>query len=258
MNRTNRLTSLFATKKQDILNIYVTAGYPRGEDTVRVVTDIARAGADIVELGMPYSDPLADGETIQESSRHALKQGLTLHNIFDMVRAIRRESEVPLVLMGYVNQVMQYGIEAFVAACVESGVDGLIIPDLPAEVYREEYHDLFTRANLGISFLVTPQTSSERISMLANLSSAFLYVVSSSAITGGTGGISPEQIAYFQSVAKHAGDTPKLIGFGISDKDTFATACSYAEGAIIGSAFIRELGKRGPGEAASFVRSILS
>ncbi|MGM0461597.1 MAG: tryptophan synthase subunit alpha [Fibrobacterota bacterium] len=257
MKSANRLQKLFERKKEGILNIYVTAGYPHMEDTVEIVQSCAAAGADIVELGMPYSDPLADGETIQESSRRALNNGLRLDDIFNMVRTIRRSCEVPIILMGYVNQLMQYGEQRFIDACTKSGVDGLIIPDMPADIYEAEYKQLFDTAGLGFSFLVTPETSSERIAYLSRLSSAFLYVVSSSAVTGGTGDISSRQIAWFNRVHAAAPDQVKLIGFGISDKESFDTACAYAQGAIIGSAFIRVLGTEGKAGAAPFIQKVL-
>ncbi|MGM0442834.1 MAG: tryptophan synthase subunit alpha [Fibrobacterota bacterium] len=257
MSITNRITELFEKKRDaKVLNIYVTAGYPGPDDTVQIVTDLDRAGADIVELGMPYSDPLADGATIQMSSARSLQQGITLEKIFSQVRQIRQQAQVPLVLMGYVNQMIQYGAERFIRTCAETGVDGLIIPDMPTEIFEGEYRDLLEKYNISFSFLVTPETADERMKKLDALSTGFLYVVSSSSVTGKSGGISDEQIAYFQRIERLNLTSPRLIGFGISDKESFDRAAAYADGAIIGSAFIRHLQEFGPGAAASFAEKI--
>ncbi len=238
---TNRLAKLFATKRRDILNIYFTAGYPELESTVTIIRTLANAGVDLIEIGMPYSDPMADGETIQQSSMRALQNGMTLRILFEQIAEAREETQVPLVLMGYFNQVMQYGMERFVAAAAAAGVDGLILPDLPAYEYQRDFRKLAEAAGLQVSFLITPQTSDDRIREIATSSTGFLYVVSSSSITGGSSEISDRQRAYFDRIAALELDNPKLIGFGISDAKTFRTACEYFEGAIIGSAFIRAL-----------------
>ncbi len=237
----NRLDQLFKNKEKDILNIYFTAGYPALEDTVKVIVELAEAGTDLIEIGMPYSDPLADGPTIQESGTAALKNGMTLPILFDQIKAARQTTQVPLILMGYFNQVMQYGEEAFFEKCKAVGVDGLILPDLPLDVYETEYKELITAAGLNISFLITPQTDEARIRKVDNLSKGFIYMVSNAAITGAKSGISEEQIAYFKRVAAMNLQNPRLIGFGISNHETFSTACKYAAGAIIGSAFIKAL-----------------
>ncbi|CAH1000054.1 Tryptophan synthase alpha chain [Neolewinella maritima] len=237
----NRLSKLFADKPRDVLNVYFTAGYPALDSTVPVITALAESGADLIEIGMPYSDPMADGETIQRSSMQALSNGMTLKLLFEQIAEARRHTEVPLVLMGYYNQLMQYGPDRFVDKAAEAGVDGLILPDLPAYEYQRDFRDIAERAGLEISFLVTPQTTDERIREIAATSTGFMYVVSSSSITGGSAQISDRQRAYFDRIAALGLDNPKLIGFGISDARTFRTACEYFNGAIIGSAFIRAL-----------------
>ncbi|NJB85155.1 tryptophan synthase alpha chain [Lewinella marina] len=256
----NRLTKLFAAKPRDILNVYFTAGFPTLDSTVAVIRNLAEAGADLIEVGMPYSDPMADGETIQQSSMKALQNGMNLKLLFEQLTEARRHTQVPLVLMGYYNQVMQYGPERFVAAAAAAGVDGLILPDLPAYEYERDFREIAEAADLQVSFLITPQTPDERIRQIAESSTGFLYVVSSSSITGGSSEISDRQRAYFDRIAALDLPNPKLIGFGISDAATFRTACEYFNGAIIGSAFIRALGGQEDrvGEATqAFVKRIL-
>ena len=237
----NRLTHLFQHKPAGVLNIYFTAGYPALNSTVPIITSLSEAGADLIEIGMPYSDPMADGETIQQSSQQALKNGMTLRILFEQIAAARQQTEIPLVLMGYYNQVMQYGPERFVQKAAAAGIDGLILPDLPAFEYQRDFRQLAEAAGLQVSFLITPQTEDERIREIAASSTGFLYIVSSSSITGGSAQISDVQRQYFERIAALELPNPKLIGFGISDAATFRTACAYFNGAIIGSAFIRAL-----------------
>lgn len=239
----NRLDQLFARKRENILNIYFTAGYPQLQATGSLILHLEQAGVDLVEVGMPYSDPLADGPTIQESGQKALKNGMTLPLLFEQIAEVRGRTELPLVLMGYFNQVMQYGEKAFVKKCIEVGIDGVILPDLPLFEYESYYQDLFETAGLHVSFLITPQTSPERILKIDALTRGFIYMVSNSSITGAKAGISDKQLAYFERIKAMKLQHPRLIGFGISSHDTFATACKYANGAIIGSAFIRALGE---------------
>ena len=256
----NRLTQLFQRKQRDVLNIYFTAGYPGLESTVPIITALGEAGADLVEIGMPYSDPMADGETIQQSSMQALGNGMSLRLLFGQIAEARQQTEIPLVLMGYYNQVMQYGPERFVRAAAAAGVDGLILPDLPAYEYVNEFRALAEAADLQVSFLITPQTEDARIREIAASSTGFLYIVSSNAITGGSSQITDRQRAYFDRIAALDLPNPKLIGFGINDAVTFRTACSYFNGAIIGSAFIRALAGQEDrvGEAThAFVADIL-
>ena len=237
----NRLDALFAKKDKDILNIYFTAGYPGLNDTAPLIWALEKAGVDMIEVGMPYSDPLADGPTIQQSGQRAISNGMTLPILFEQIREARTKSDVPLVMMGYFNQVMQYGEEAFFKQCMEVGVDGLILPDLPIYEYETYYKDKIEACGLNISFLITPQTSEDRIHKIDELTKGFIYMVSSASITGAKSGISDAQVAYFNRIQAMNLQHPKLIGFGISNHETFSKACSYANGAIIGSAFIRAL-----------------
>ena len=255
----NRLSQLFARKDRDLLNVYFTAGYPQLNDTVTIIRELASAGADLIEVGIPYSDPMADGETIQRSGMQALKNGLTLKVLFEQLREARRHTEIPLVLMGYYNQVMQYGAERFVAAAKEAGADGLILPDLPVFEYQREFRQLAEQYDLQVTFLITPQTTPERIMEIGQLSTGFIYVVSSSSITGKSGKITQAQKDYFARIAALDLPQPRLIGFGISDAKSFRTACEFANGAIIGSAFIRALSGREDVAAATreFVESVL-
>ena len=241
----NRIKELFQNKKEGILNVYFTAGHPQLEDTVEIAMQLSDNGVDLIELGMPYSDPLADGKTIQESSQTALANGMTLNTLISQIRAIRSQTDTPMIAMGYFNQMMQYGEEKFLSELSDAGIDGLIIPDMPMYVYKEEYAGLFDKYNLTISFLITPETSDERIRLADELSSAFVYVVSKSSITGSADEISDKQRAYFNHINSMQLSSPRLIGFGIHNKATYDVACSYAQGAIIGSAFIRALQEEG-------------
>lgn len=241
----NRIDRLFAARQKNILNIYFTAGYPRLQDTEKIILALDKAGADLIEIGMPYSDPLADGPTIQQSGQIALKNGMTLPLLFQQLESARSKTNIPLVMMGYFNQVMQYGEQAFVDKCRETGVDGLILPDLPLFEYETYYQKLFEEADLNVSFLITPQTSEERIRKIDELSRGFIYMVSNASITGAKKNITEEQIAYFERVAAMQLKNPRLIGFGISNYQTYTTACRYANGAIIGSAFIKALAQEG-------------
>jgi tryptophan synthase alpha chain len=236
----NRLSHTFATKK-NILNIYFTAGFPNLEDTTLIIKALQDSGADMIEIGMPFSDPLADGETIQKSSQKAIDNGMTLHLLFDQLKDIRKKVDIPLLLMGYLNTVLQFDIEKFCKQCEEIGIDGVILPDLPMTEYLEDYQPLFETHGLANIFLITPQTSEDRIKQIAKVSNGFIYMVSTASTTGTKEGTSQEQIPYFQRIKAMNLPIPKLIGFGISDKKSFEVANQYAEGAIIGSAFIKML-----------------
>lgn len=235
----NRLRQLFEQKENNILSVYYTAGYPELDDTVRIAKHLEQAGADVIEIGMPYSDPLADGPTIQQSGARALKNGMTISKLFEQLEDIRSTVSLPLILMGYLNPAMQYGLERFCQQCQRVGINALIIPDLPMQEYLDEYKELFEAYGLYNIFLVSPQTSEERIRLIDEHSHGFIYVVSSASITGAKLGITDEQIAYFERIRGMHLQHPTLIGFGISDQKTFQTACTYAQGAIIGSAFIK-------------------
>lgn len=254
----NRLKSRLAQRGGHILNVYFTAGYPQLDSLPRVLRALDQAGVDLIELGIPFSDPLADGPTIQAANQTALDNGMRLRLLLAQLREVRAEIQAPIILMGYLNSVLQYGVSAFLADAQAAGVDGLILPDLPVEVYARDYQAEFEAHGLGLCFLVTPRSSEERIRRLDALSQGFLYVVSSAAITGGSTGISPAQVAYFDRLAGMGLSKPRLIGFGISDGQDFAQACAHADGAIIGSAFIRHLAQHGDDSAAigRFIQSI--
>lgn len=237
----NRIDYLFQTKKKPILSIYVTAGFPKLEDTLPVMQAIQVAGADIIELGIPYSDPIADGPTIQESNTQALENGMSIKTLFSQLVGFRSKIRVPVILMGYLNPIIQFGVEEFCKKCKEVGIDGLILPDLPMSQYLEEYKSLFEEYGLFISFLISPQTSEKRIREVDENSNGFIYMVSSHAITGSKAEISPEQEQYFERVAAMNLSNPRLIGFGISDAASFQLASRYSQGAIIGSAFIKNI-----------------
>jgi tryptophan synthase alpha chain len=255
----NRLTKLFENKRENLLTVYFTAGYPKLDDTETIICSLAESGANIIEIGIPYSDPLADGPVIQESGMAAIDNGMTLQVLFNQLTYIRTKTQVPLILMGYFNQLLQYGVDKFLDDCVKVGIDGLIIPDLPLMEYEQFYKDKLTDRNISISFLITPQTEESRIHKVDALSTGFIYVVSDSSITGMKTGISSQQISYFERIKSLQLSTPQLIGFGISDRESYLTASKYANGAIIGSAFIKHLkGKNEVDKAtADFINLIL-
>lgn len=235
----NRIHTLFQNKKERVLSIYFTAGFPALEDTLPTMQAIEEAGADIIEIGVPYSDPIADGPTIQESNQTALENGMSLKKLFDQIKDMRQTVNIPVVIMGYLNPIIQFGMESFLVKCKEVGVDGLILPDLPMQQYQDEFKSLFDRYGLSNTFLISPQTSESRIREIDQNSSGFIYMVSSHSITGAKVGISEEQVEYFKRVQAMNLKNPKLIGFGISDSETFTKASQYGNGAIIGSAFIK-------------------
>jgi tryptophan synthase alpha chain len=253
----NRIDSLFQTRPGQILSVFFTAGYPKLNSTVEIIRALTKAGADMIEIGMPFSDPMADGPVIQKSSDVALKQGMSMNLLFNQLKDIRKETDIPLLLMGYLNPVMHYGIEKFCTECEKTGIDGVILPDLPLEVFlgdsgkvlgsqaQGSLQDLFVKHNLHAVFLISPQTRTERIHEIDRISNGFLYMVSSSSTTGVKSGFDPDRQAYFERIRDMKLKNPRLIGFGISNHASFANACEYAKGAIIGSAFVSMLGTAG-------------
>lgn len=253
----SRLQDLFSRKQKKILNIYCTAGFPRLNSTTAVLQALQESGADIIEIGMPYSDPLADGEVIQASSAIALQNGMTIATLFEQLSGIRSKVQVPLILMGYLNPVMQFGIENFCAQAKEAGIDGLILPDLPMHEYETMYKDLFESHGLDMIFLVTPETSEERIRNIDALGSGFIYAVSSSSTTGKNKPIEAQE-DYFKKLQDMQLKNPVLVGFGIRDQQSFEAASRYTNGAIIGSAYIKLLENAGDITAATkeFLKNI--
>jgi tryptophan synthase alpha chain len=254
----SRITDLFGKKKNNVLNVYYTAGYPQLESTRIIMKALQESGTDIIELGMPYSDPLADGPVIQASGSLALANGMTIAVLFDQLKDFRREIHLPVILMGYMNPVLQYGFERFCADAKTVGIDGLILPDLPEHEFETEYGAIIKKYGLDFIFLVTPETSDERIRKLDTLSSGFLYAVSSSATTGKDKDFKVVD-AYLQKLNSMKLNNPILVGFGVKDRDTFQEACRHTNGAIIGTAFIKALeGSADIRQAtASFVKTIL-
>lgn len=253
MNRINQKLQ----ESNKLLSIYFTAGYPNLDDTIRIIQNLEKSGVDMIEIGLPFSDPLADGPTIQASSTQALKNGMNTEVLFNQFKDIRKSVKIPLIIMGYFNPILQYGVEDFCKKCADIGIDGLIIPDLPVDVYHEEYKATFEKHGLINVFLITPQTSKERIHFIDSISNGFIYMVSSASVTGSSSGFGDEQTKYFKRIEDMNLKNPQIIGFGISDNKTFAQATTYAKGAIIGSAFIKHLTNRGVKEIDSFVKSIL-
>ncbi|HTJ50313.1 MAG TPA: tryptophan synthase subunit alpha [Cyclobacteriaceae bacterium] len=254
----NRITELFNKKKQGILNVYYTAGYPSINDTVTIAQALQKAGADLIEIGIPFSDPVADGPTIQASNKVALDGGMTLHLLLEQIKEIRKTVTLPIILMGYLNPVIQYGVEKFARDISALGVDGVILPDLPLHEFEEQYKELFSSLNLCNTFLISPTTSEVRIRQIDDATEGFIYAVSASSITGAKGEFSAEQISYFERLKKMNLKNPFLIGFGISNQSTFNKAAQHGAGAIVGSAFINLLSesKDIPADVEKFVKSI--
>tara|TARA_R110000765_G_scaffold415527_4_gene516728 strand:+ start:4802 stop:5566 length:765 start_codon:yes stop_codon:yes gene_type:complete len=251
----NRIKSKLKEDKK-LLSIYFTAGYPSLNDTVQIIQDLEKNGVDMIEIGLPFSDPLADGPTIQESSTQALKNGMTTELLFNKLKDIRKSVSIPLIVMGYFNPMLQYGVEAFCKKCHEIGIDGLIMPDLPLDVYQSDYEAIFKKYGLLNIFLITPQTSDQRIQQIDKASDGFIYMVSSASVTGSKSGFGQEQENYFERVATMNLKNPQIVGFGIKDTETFNQATKTAKGAIIGSAFIKHLTAHGINKTANFINTI--
>ena len=252
-----KLNTLLA-QKENLLSIYFTCGYPELGDTTHVISALEKSGVDFIEVGLPYSDPLADGPTIQDSSQKALENGINLDIVFEQLMTIKATNKTPLVLMGYLNQMLKYGEEKFCQKVIDCGIETLIIPDLPMVEFENHYQALFDKYGLTNVFLITPNTSEERIRKIDNYTKTFIYVVASSSITGAKGTISKQQMDYFKRVKAMQLKSKLIIGFGISDKPTFTTACDFADGAIIGSAFIKYLGANGIEKITDFIKPIIT
>lgn len=239
----NRIDQLFREKNKMVLSIYITAGYPQLDDTVTIIKQLEEAGADMVEIGIPFSDPMADGVVIQKSSDSALRNGMSLRYLFEQLKDIRKEVTLPLILMGYLNPVLQLGMDHFLEQCRITGIDGVILPDLPLKEYEKEYQTAFKANQIYPIFLATPDTSVERLKVIDGYSKGFLYCVSSSSTTGSSFASEHYQTPFFKQLPTLNLNNPVLIGFGISNRETFTSACKFANGAIIGSAFIKAIGE---------------
>lgn len=253
----SKLIELLERKQERLCSVFFTSGFPKLDDSAEIIRNLDANGIDFIEVGLPYSDPLADGTTIQYSSSVALNNGINLDIIFEQLMSVKGEIKAPLVLMGYLNQVLKFGEHEFCQKCKDCGIETVILPDLPMIEYENHYKALFASYGISNVFLITPQTSDERIRKIDEMSDAFIYVVASSSITGAKGGISDEQINYFNRIKSMGLKNTLIIGFGISNKSTFDTACEYMNGAIIGSAFINHLDKNGVDTIDTFVKGII-
>jgi tryptophan synthase alpha chain len=251
----NRIQNKLSENKK-LLSIYFTAGFPKLEDTVEILQQLEKNGVDLVEIGLPFSDPLADGPTIQASSQTALKNGMTTEILFQQLKDVRKTISIPLILMGYFNPMLQFGVENFCKKCAEVGIDGLIIPDLPLAEYEEHYAEIFKKYGLINIFLITPQTSEERIRQIDSASEGFIYMVSSASVTGSSEGFGESQEKYFERIASMKLKNPLIVGFGIRDSKTYQQATLNTNGAIIGSAFIKMLTEKGLDGISGFINSI--
>ena len=252
----NRIQHTLSQDKK-ILSIYFTAGFPNLNDTKSLIENLSKNGIDMIEIGLPFSDPLADGPTIQASSTQALKNGMTSKIVFEQLKDIRKTVEIPLIIMGYFNPMLQFGMEDFLKKCQETGIDGLIIPDLPLEIYLSDYKKLFESYGIAMIFLITPQTSEERIRLIDDNSNSFIYVVSSASVTGSRDSFDENQMAYFERIASMNLKNPQIIGFGISNKTTFQQATKFQKGAIIGSSFIQFISVNEIASISKFTQTIL-
>ncbi|MBL4663239.1 MAG: tryptophan synthase subunit alpha [Flavobacteriaceae bacterium] len=245
-------------QERKLLSIYFTAGYPQINDTVKIIEQLEQAGVDMIEIGLPFSDPLADGPTIQASSTRALQNGMSTEILFDQLKDIRQTVSIPLIIMGYFNPILQYGVEAFCVKCNEIGIDGLILPDLPLSEYQEHYQNTFEKYNLINVFLITPQTSEIRVREIDRASNGFIYMVSSTSTTGAKSTFGNTQTDYFNRIASLGLRNPQIVGFGISNAETFTSVTKSTQGAIIGSAFIKMLSEKGLNGIPAFVKSIVN
>ncbi len=252
----NRINSKLSEEKK-LLSIYFTAGYPNINDTVAIIQELEKSGVDMIEIGLPFSDPLADGPTIQKSSTLALENGMTTELLFKQLENIRKSVKIPLLIMGYFNPIYQFGIEVFCKKCNSIGIDGLIIPDLPLKEYQEQYKDIFESNNLKNIFLITPQTSNQRIREIDAISNSFIYMVSSASVTGNSTNFGDKEIQYFKRISELNLKNQQIIGFGINSKETFNKAIHYQKGAIIGSEFIKYISKNSISKIKYFINNLL-
>ena len=250
MNRIERKLK----EEKKILSVYFTAGFPRLDDTLKIISNLEKCNVDLIEVGIPFSDPLADGETIQRSSKKAIENGMTINKLFSQLKHFRKTVNIPVILMGYLNPIMQFGIEKFCLKSKEIGIDGLIIPDLPIEIFLEEYFELFNKIDLFNIFLITPQTSEERIKLIDRNSKGFIYMVSSSSITGSKKNLEDASFKYFDKISKMNLNNPSIVGFGISNRKTYEKVIEKSKGAIIGSAFINFIEQDGIYNIGDFVK----
>jgi len=242
-------------ENKKLVSIYFTAGFPNLNDTKTIIENLEKSGVDMIEIGLPFSDPLADGPTIQASSTKALQNGMTSELLFSQLKNIRESVKIPLLIMGYFNPILQFGVENFCKKCQETGIDGLIIPDLPLEIYLSEYRSIFEKYDLANIFLITPQTSEKRILEIDKNSNAFIYMVSSASVTGSTNGFGEKEMAYFERISNMNLKNPQIIGFGINNKTTFNQASKFQNGAIIGSHFVNFLNKFGISKIKEYLLS---
>ena len=255
----NRINKLFREKRGKILSIYFTAGYPSLNDTTEIIKTLDECGVDLIEVGMPFSDPIADGPVIQNSSNVAIDNGMNLNLLFDQLADIRKITDIPIILMGYVNPVYQFGYDNFIKNILECDLDGLILPDLPLDDYKDKFQQVFDKENISFISLITPNTSEDRVKQIDENSNGFIYMVSSSSITGKKSSFDVKQIKYFNKIRSLSLKNPTVIGFGISDKKSFEQACKYSQGAIIGTMFIKEISKGNLSESIKgFIASIKS
>ena len=246
----NRVNKLFETKTKDILSIYFCAGYPEADNTCDVIRVLEDNGVDMIEIGIPFSDPMADGVVIQDAATQALRNGMSLNKLFSQLKHIRNDVRIPLLLMGYLNPIMQYGFENFCKSCSECGIDGCIIPDLPFDDYLNDFKPVADKYNVKVIMLITPETSDERIRFIDEHTEGFIYMVSSASTTGAQSSFSEQKQAYFRRINAMSLRNPRMVGFGISNNETFRAACDNASGAIIGSKFVTLLGKHKSPEVA--------
>ena len=249
----NRIQKKLKEEKK-ILSVYFTAGFPRLDDTKKIISKLEEHNVDLIEVGIPFSDPLADGETIQKSSKKAIENGMTINTLFSQLKDLREKVKIPVILMGYLNPIIQFGIEKFCIKSKEIGIDGLIIPDLPVEIFVEEYKNLFKKNNLLNIFLITPQTSEERINLIDKNSKGFIYMVSSSSITGSKKRLQDTSFKYFDKISKMNLNNPSIVGFGISNRETYQKVIEKSKGAIIGSAFINFIEQNGIEDIGGFIK----